>query len=78
MVLRIGIILPDVSSYYKLKRAMAYVVRFITGKKRCNGPITAKEVENAERIIIRTVQKQAFQQEIKALSKKKTYPKQAR
>lgn len=54
---------------------MAYVVRFITGKKRCNGPITAKEVENAERIIIRTVQKQAFQQEIKALSKKENLPK---
>lgn len=77
-------ILPEVSlyerysSYWKLIRVTAYVLRFI---KRCRSKnyakeisITVPELQAAKEALVKGVQYQAFPDEIKALNKKQPIP----
>lgn len=62
-------ILPQASSYGKLRRIMAYVNRFI---KKCRGEkasghLKIHEIQNASLIIERSIQKQYFNEEWQAL-----------
>lgn len=64
--------LPKVSSYYKLKRIMAYVARFISNcknKVKNTTPLSATELRKAEVMIIKVVQGEEFGHEIKTLKK---------
>lgn len=62
----------DVSDFFKLRRAMAYVARFAEfiiskRKKVTKGWLTGKEIKRAEGIIVKLVQAEAFHTEIAAL-----------
>lgn len=73
-------ILPRISSLYKMKRVIALCMRFyrcLKLKIKCTDPITANELDEAEKIIIKIVQRETFHTEIEslktnALSKKST------
>lgn len=70
--------LPRVSSYYKLKRVMALCLRFIEmckHKKRIHDPISMTELRTAEKVIIKTIQKESFESEISELNKDKSISK---
>lgn len=71
-------ILPDVSSFYRMKKVIAYCLRFAhNGKRNINsitGLITAEEMNNAERAIVRYVQAEAFPNEIRALKRGENIP----
>lgn len=63
-------VIPDVSSFIKLCRVVTYCYRFI---KRCrkerfmDQALIVEELEQAEKTIIRLVQKEAFPQELACL-----------
>lgn len=73
-------VLPNVSSFYKMKRIVAYVNRFVSNcktKSKCFDPITAYELRRAEFQIIKCIQNESCSVEIKTLveaaeSKKKS------
>lgn len=67
-------ILPDVSSFEKMKRIVAYCLRFAKlckSKTRNSTPISADEMKSAELAIIKIVQGVSFDGEINNLKKKK-------
>lgn len=73
--------LPSLSSYYKLKRVMAYCLRFIDmckHKKRISDPLTMSELRMAEIIIIKTMQTESFGDEISQLRKNNTLSKKSK
>ncbi|XP_049288887.1 uncharacterized protein LOC125766869 isoform X2 [Anopheles funestus] len=61
------------SKWRRLLRAIGYVWRFINNAKnpstRCGAALTAKELQQAERSILREVQRQAYPQEYCSLDK---------
>ena len=61
------------SSWYRLKRAVAWLLRYkqyLSSDKKClKGILTVKEIEEAEKIILKTVQTDCFQNEFKSLAK---------
>jgi len=64
-------ILPSVSSFERLTRIIAYCLKFVKGC-RCNrqvGNLTVRELEKAEQIIARVVQRESFHQKYRCLSK---------
>lgn len=65
--------LPDVSSFYRMKRIIVYCQRFLNNCKYSTnnvyGVITASEMLIAERSIIQIVQKETFKREFNALKK---------
>ncbi|XP_031636180.1 uncharacterized protein LOC116349066 [Contarinia nasturtii] len=64
--------LPNVSSFGKLKRVMSYCIRFIhncKSKQKFVGPISHDELFFAEKTIIKIVQGQCYDQELKMLNK---------
>lgn len=63
-------ILPSISLFYRMKRIMAFCLRFIyncKNKNKFTGPITANEFEPAELAIIKIVQHEALNDEFKTL-----------
>lgn len=73
-------ILPDISSWKKLKRVFAYVNRFIDCLKKKKtekkgAPITANEIENATTTIIRVVQSEYYEKEINEIESMKNISK---
>lgn len=63
-------ILPKVSSFYRLKRIIAFCLRFITScrnKKRVSGPIMANELYYVELVILKTIQGESLGKEIESL-----------
>lgn len=69
-------ILPRSPSYYRLKRSMAYVFRFVYNCKnkvnRRTGVLTADEMKTADTLITKCVQNDGFADEISTLSIKKS------
>lgn len=65
--------LPNVSSYSKLKRVVAYVFIFAARckKQRSDGQITLPDLRHAEKTIIRIVQQRSFPDEIHQLRNKR-------
>ena len=65
------------SSFYRLKKALCWLVRFVRYLQRklpgcdqnilINGPITADEMRHAESVVIKHVQRESFATEIRAL-----------
>lgn len=72
-------ILHKYSSFNKLKRIVAYCIRFINLKKtRQKGTLTVQELEQATISIIKLVQQQAFNKEIEDLRKGKEVNKKSK
>lgn len=74
-------ILPNVSSFYRMKRIMAICIRFVYNCKNKNnitGPITAMELESAEIAIVKVVQHEALSDEFCMLSKSKQVHRSSR
>ncbi|XP_071654107.1 uncharacterized protein [Temnothorax longispinosus] len=70
-------ILRRFSDYGKLQRIVAYCLRFkanLLGAKR-SGPLTPAEIEQAETIILKTVQREVFLKEVRALEQQQSIPK---
>ena len=69
------------SSCYRLKRATAWLRRFISfvsNKKTCvRGPLTVQEINNAELALIRYVQISSFRKEIECLCNGKDVPRKS-
>lgn len=66
--------LPAASSYYKLKRIVAYCMRFAfncKNKNRRTGIVTPIALDNAETAIVKIVQNECFNDEIVSLQTKK-------
>lgn len=64
--------LPDISCYNKLKRVIAYCFRFMQNcqnKNKTYGSLTCNELSTAEQAIIKFVQGECYEDEIKALSR---------
>lgn len=73
-------ILRRYSSLGKLQRVIAYCVRFIDmkiGKKIIQGPLTVKELDEAQLRILRMTQGEAFTKELADLSKKREISKKS-
>lgn len=74
-------ILPDISSFYELKKCMAYVLRFIWNCRKKNkenkrvGVLTMDEMEQAQHVIVKMVQCEFFGDEISILTAGKSLPK---
>ena len=73
-------LLDKYSSYYKLKRTVAWLYKICKGilSKRLTIPakvISVEDLELAEKAIVRCVQKQHFKPDIQALKHKKCLPK---
>lgn len=69
-------IINKYSSLIKLKKIMAYCLRFINNCKsveelKITGNITAKEIQSAKKILIKLVQQKEFGKDIKYLMKRK-------
>ncbi|XP_052901590.1 uncharacterized protein LOC128309263, partial [Anopheles moucheti] len=66
------------SRWTRLVRTMAYVCRYVKivmkSDSRSTGPLTREEVQAAEKVIIRDVQRSAFPDEFKLLQKHKENP----
>ncbi|XP_006818999.1 uncharacterized protein LOC102803656, partial [Saccoglossus kowalevskii] len=64
----------NVSSLNKLLRISAYVLRFISNMKRDKerniDPLTAHEIQQAERMWVRDIQREQFQAEIRSIQRK--------
>ncbi|XP_077265255.1 uncharacterized protein LOC143899130 [Temnothorax americanus] len=70
-------ILRRFSDYGKLQRIVAYCLRFkanLLGAKK-SGPLTPAEIEQAETIILKTVQREVFLKEVRALEQQQSIPK---
>ncbi|XP_077263143.1 uncharacterized protein LOC143898012 [Temnothorax americanus] len=70
-------ILRRFSDYWKLQRIVAYCLRFkanLLGAKK-SGPLTPAEIEQAETIILKTVQREVFLKEVRALEQQQSIPK---
>ncbi|XP_043286900.1 uncharacterized protein [Venturia canescens] len=70
-------VLRKFSTYEKLERVVAYCLRWkfnTLGTKR-NGSLTVKELEHAEKAIVKMTQQEAFLPEYKALKQNKQIPK---
>lgn len=63
---RITQLIEKISSWNRLRRIVVLLMRW---KTKMQGPIKADEIQKAEDIIIKTAQRQVFEQEIKQLSK---------
>lgn len=67
-------ILPDVSSYFKLQKVVAFCSRFIhnckNSKQKIVGPISIKELRAASINIIKIIQKDSYAREIEVLNNK--------
>lgn len=66
--------LPHVSSFYRLKRIVALCLRFVNSgrnRKRFSGPITANEIDCAELVILKIVQRESLGKEIETLKNNK-------
>ena len=60
-----------ISSWNKIKRIMAWIMRFRTLKtKRCNH-LTSEEIEDGGKLLIQLVQAESFKNEIKLINSKK-------
>lgn len=72
--------LPDVSSFYKMKRIMALCLRFVNNckQKKMYGSITICEMDKAECCIIKHIQANYFLSEIESLKKGKTIDKSSK
>lgn len=72
--------LPDLSSFEKLIRVLAYCHRFIDNCRNSKhvGALAVEELERAEVIIIRAVQQEAFSQEIYCLKTNKPLKKNSK
>lgn len=75
-------ILPDVSSFSKMRNQIAYSHRFIWNCKnkqnKKTGILLPSELKNATDAIIKIIQRDAFSEEIKILIKNKILPKSSR
>ena len=63
----VDVLLNHLSSYYKVKKALCWLRRFVTfmKQKQCSqGHITVSELNDAERVIIKHVQRTSFSKEI--------------
>ena len=63
----VDVLLNHFSSYYKVKKALCWLRRFVTfmKQKQCSqGHITVTELNDAERVIIKHVQRTSFNKEI--------------
>ncbi|XP_015122818.1 uncharacterized protein LOC107045171 [Diachasma alloeum] len=58
-------------SIHKLKRVIAYLLRFKISNRKFKGPIQLEELIKAEQVIMRLVQRNAFPSELRQLSEKK-------
>ena len=67
------------SSYSKLRRIIAWVVRFVRNCKSSNtrksGPLTTDELSKADVVLLSLAQTDDFRSEIQALEKKKSLPR---
>lgn len=73
--------LPKCSSYSKLKRVIAFCLRFIRmcrQKKRVDGSISLNEIRAAENVILKTMQAESFGNEISQLQKGKALTKNSK
>jgi len=64
--------LPNVSSYFKLKRIICYCLRFVyncSHDKKMIGPLTNDELIHSESAIIKYVQGECFRDELRALKR---------
>lgn len=66
------------SSFEKLKRIVAYICRIQTYKRGQGGKLTVNELNYAEKVIIKLIQRQCFSREIERLSKAKCVDKTSR
>ena len=66
------------SSYYRLKKALCWWIRFVSyikkEKVRC-GSLTVAELKDSQRVLVSYVQKSAFPDEYKTLSEGRMVPK---
>lgn len=72
-------ILSDITSFHGLKKTMAYALRFIWNCKNRNnkriGVLTMDEIDQAQTVILKSIQFEFFNDEISLLSKDKPLPK---
>lgn len=75
MATNTGRFIPQSESFYKLKKTIALVLRFVHNCKSKNvkkmGPITVREMRLATTTIMKTIQSEEFDDEIKCLKKGK-------
>ncbi|XP_063980959.1 uncharacterized protein LOC135164492 [Diachasmimorpha longicaudata] len=64
-------LLERYQSIHKLKRIIAYLLRFKVSNKKFRGPLQLEELVYAEQIIMRCVQKKAFPSELRQLRERK-------